>query len=186
MFESFKLDKIKDVLEFARKNNRMSYLIRYNTTPHLLNESVAEHSFHVSIVTLFLYEKYKNIFNLDFEKIIKTAICHDEPESAEYIGDVPRPIKENNPELQKALEMYELKAMEELMGKEYVEYLKEFNEGKTIESLIVKLADTISCLIYSESEINKGNKYMERVKFESQEIIIKLIDRLDELENARK
>jgi 5'-deoxynucleotidase YfbR-like HD superfamily hydrolase len=178
MFDKYKLNDIKDVLDFARQNNRMSYLERYNTTPHLFKESVADHSFQVSIVSLFLYEKYKDKLKLNFESLIKMAIIHDEAESVDYIGDVPHPIKENNPILKQELENYEYKAIKELLGIEYVKYLKEFNEEKSNESLIVKLADVISCLIYSESEINKGNKYMERVKFESEEIIIKCVEKI--------
>lgn len=179
MFDKFKLNDIKDVLDFARQNNRLCYLERYNTTPHLFKESVAEHSFLVSIVSLYLYDKYKDVLELNFEKLIKMSLVHDEAEAQDYIGDIPHPIKANNPELCKALEEYEYKALRELLGTEYVVYLKEFNKCESIESIIVTIADVISCLIYSESEINKGNKYMERVKFESEERLIKLLEVLE-------
>ena len=179
MFDKYKLDKIKDVLDFATLNNRLSYLVRYNTTPHTFDEVVATHCFQVSITSLFLYEKYKNKLKINFDKLIKMALIHDEPEAMEFIGDVPHPIKVNNPALKAALEKSEYESLKSLLGDEYVGYLKEFNECKSIESIIVNLADVISCLIYSESEINRGNKYMERVKFESEERVLKLLEIVD-------
>jgi 5'-deoxynucleotidase YfbR-like HD superfamily hydrolase len=179
MFEKHKLDEIKDVLEFAKHTDRMSYLIRYNTTPHLYPESVGNHSFQVAIITLFLYEKYKNKLGINFISLIKQALSHDLAESMEYVGDIPKPIKANNPALEKALNETEYRAIKELLGIEYVGYLEDFNACETLESILVNLADVISCLIYAESEIMKGNKYFERVKYESEERMVKFLEKLN-------
>jgi 5'-deoxynucleotidase YfbR-like HD superfamily hydrolase len=179
VFDKEKLKEIKDILDFARQNNRLSYLERYSTTPHLFKESVADHSYQVNILSLYLYEKYKNKVELNFERLIRQALIHDEAESDETIGDIPHPIKIGNPTLKIELEELEYKVLETLLGKEYRDLLEEFNNCHTIESMLVNIADCISCLVYAESEIAKGNSYMNRVKFESEERIIELIDRVN-------
>lgn len=178
MFNKEKLNQMKDVLDFAKEVHRLQYLVRYPTTPHTSDEVVAAHSYQVCILSLFLYEKYKVTYSLDFKKLISMALIHDISECKEEIGDISHAQKEKNVVLKDSLLLLEYDAVCSLLGREYVDYLKEYNSCDTIESILVNCADVISCLIFSEFEIEKGNRYMERVKYESEERLIKLIELL--------
>jgi len=187
MFNKEKLKQFKEVLEFAKEVHRLQYLVRYPTTPHTTDEVVAAHSYQVCILSLFLYEKYKTIFKfLKFKTLMSMALVHDISECKESIGDISHAQKAKNKILADSLILLEYEAVKELLGEEYVIYLKEYNECESVEAILVNCADVISCLIFSEFEIEKGNKYMERVKYESEERLVVLLDKLNTWLNANE
>lgn len=178
MFNEEKLLEIEDILLFARNVNTLNHLVRYPTTPHIKDEVVSSHCYFVILLSYKLYHKYKNVIELDFTKLISQAILHDVAESDERVGDVSHPQKEKNEILKRSLEQLELDVVAELFSDVEKEYLQEYMLCKTHESILVTIADVISCLIYSEFEIQKGNSYMNRVKYESEERLIELLEKL--------
>lgn len=170
-----KEDKMIDV----NKLYNLSYLIRYSNVKRIKNESVAEHSFYVAVEVLKLYEDY--IFDLG--KALGMAITHDFAESD--IDDVNHKIKHTYPEVAKAL-----KDAEKSIIKKYPDfiqdYIKEYDEGDSIEHLIVHIADAAQCITYSKNEIELGNKsYMEKVYKESIERVntLKSLIKMDYIRN---
>lgn len=147
----------------------LDYIIRYSNYPRIKNESVAAHSFFVAVEVYKLYEEYN--FNID--RAIHLALTHDFPEV--YIDDVSHKIKRDFPSVAKALKSAERKIIK-LFPKFIQEYIEEFEDGETIESIIVKLGDIIQCKTYSQNEIILGNSgYMKEVYEDSikREIILK-------------
>ena len=144
---------------------RLNYIIRYSNLPRINNESVACHSFMVAMIVLKLKDEY--IFNL--ERAIFMALIHDLPEYA--TNDIPRTIKQKYNKLKIALEEIEdeiLKNFNPIVR----QLITEFESRKTIESIIVKLADSIQCLQYAENEIKLGNSgYMKKVARQSRKRI---------------
>lgn len=135
----------------------LKHIIRYNTVPKIVKENVAEHSFFVSSIVLKLYEDY----DFELEKALIMAITHDYVEI--YISDVPRNVKNKYPLLNKTLENVERQAWKDLFP-QFNDYNVEFETQETNESLIVKLADSLSIIQYSQSEVKLGNSgYMRNV-----------------------
>lgn len=136
----------------------LKHILRYNNLPRIINESVAEHSYFVALITARLHKTYK--FNL--EKALLTAITHDIFEI--FISDIPRNVKNKFKEVGAVLE----KAENTIISEKFPEYktlIENFNDKSTIEGLVVKYADALSVLQYSDTEIKLGSTYyMPEVK----------------------
>ena len=142
---------------FSLIHNRLSNIIRYNNTPTIHKESVAEHSYFVALYSMMLADRLKSI---DKVKIMQMALIHDVEEIIS--GDFPYKLKVDNKEFSDALEKINLISISSIF-KDYEEYIvlwKELKEQITIESKVVKIADEISALIYATSEVNLGNSFM--------------------------
>jgi 5'-deoxynucleotidase YfbR-like HD superfamily hydrolase len=164
---------INKLTEFANKMYPLQSLQRYNNMQRVNHESVIEHVGFVAMITLELDKYYK--FNL--LTALKMAISHDNPEI--YITDIPHPVKKRFPQLSKIIKECEYELVEEL-GQETVELIKEFDECKTVESMIVNLADIISCVQYASNEIRFGHTdYMEHVVNNSRDRANELIKLLE-------
>lgn len=151
----------------------LKHIIRYNNLPRILVESVAEHSFFVTLTVARLAKKYK--FNI--ERALIMATVHDIFEI--FIGDTPRNIKNQYKDLDKAL----MKAENDVIKDKYPEYeylLEEFNTGSTPEGLIVKYADSLSVLLYAKTEIRLGSQhYMPGVAQDAENKLIELKSKLE-------
>lgn len=149
----------------------LKFIIRYSNVQRIHNESVAEHSYFVSIIVLLLSEKY----NFNVEQALKMALVHDVAESD--IDDLSWVVKQAYPEVAASLKQAELEVI-----KTYPKCISEpfidFESGsENVESLIVKLADIISVAQYSENEMMLGNtSYMSDV-FDSSQSRVKELER---------
>ena len=115
-----------------QKVYNLKFIQRYSITPRITNETVAEHSFFVATYVMELYKDYK----FDLNKAVQMAIIHDFAES--FIGDITLSTKTMCPEL--VNELY-----------------REYEQRTSVESLIVKLADTMQVKQYAGNEIELGN-----------------------------
>ncbi|WP_353856829.1 YfbR-like 5'-deoxynucleotidase [Bacillus sp. Bos-x628] len=155
-------------------------IIRYNNRPKIKHENVAEHTFYVITTVLKICQMY-NVDDYIKLKALEFAAVHDIPEI--FLGDVPYDTKVDNPTLQKILNEAEIVNLKKYMpeyAKAYEQFLKEEKE-ETIAYLIVKLADTVSVLQYSNSEIELGNKtkQMKSINDGAQERVSNLIEKLE-------
>jgi len=173
------MKEINKTIEFAEKTYRLMYLIRYNIYPRVNNETVASHISQVALLTLFLGDLLKSKNKLNTEKMLKMAIIHDVAETEGM--DIVHSLKEKYKELKKLSAKIELEVTEKILGKEYKKILMEYEEGKTLEAVVVEIADVISCLIYSKEEIKLGNSYFEKVRLESEFRLNELIGKLSKL-----
>ena len=160
--------------EFTDKIYILKALTRYNNKFKIISESVAEHSFFVAIFVLKLYEEYE--FNL--ETALSMGLVHDIPEL--HLSDITHDVKRNFPKIKEAV----LDAEHVVMNKIYPKWSNLFDkledDENSVESLIVKLADNLSCVQYANAELGLGNSgYMKEVFNNSSERVKKIEEKLE-------
>jgi len=147
----------QELQRFIREIYSLRHIIRYNNIPKINLESVAEHSFFVTAIVLRLHKYY----DFKLERALIMSTIHDYIES--YIGDVTRDVKNKYKRIAEAIKEAEEEAWPEFCP-EYTEYMIDLEKGETIEAKIVKLADLLSVVQYTETEVGLGNKgYMLNV-----------------------
>lgn len=113
-------------------------------------ESVAAHSFGVSVTAMLLADEFiAHGIAVDVEKVLRIALLHDWAETR--VGDMPRTATEYfGPELRKQAEtaafadvVSEVDARSSLYGNLYGEY----EHRSTLEARLVKAADVIDLLV---------------------------------------
>ena len=163
---------MKELYAYINKIYILRDLKRYNNSLRIKEESVAEHLTFVSLIVLKLTEYYK----FDIKVALIMALTHDISEI--YVTDIPHNVKKRFNTVSKQIKLAE----KEVFVSEFPNYYSFYEEleyGKTIESKIVELADVLSCLQYSNSEIVLGNKgYMVEVYKYSKKRINKLLKEL--------
>ena len=141
--------KIDDLI---KQSYILKNIVRYNNHFRLTNESVAEHSYFVTLYVLLLYEE----FDFDLTSALSYALIHDIPEI--HTGDIGHEIKQKFSKLKEVLDKIEI----DFIGS--IEQLVDIHENlKFSERDIVKLADIKSVILYLETEIKLGNKSFQRM-----------------------
>lgn len=142
--------------------SRMQYIERWALMYSNRRENLSEHTFDVIYLCHALAEISGKIFEkpVNLEKTLLTALYHDSSEI--LTGDLPSPIKYQNPEIQAAYNKVEVSAVKKL-----VDMLPEVLKGSyepymlpqknSEEYIIVKAADRLSALIKCISERTQGN-----------------------------
>lgn len=134
-----------------QKVYNLRFIQRYSITPRICNETVAEHSFFVATYVMELYKTYK----FDLNKAVQMAIIHDFAES--FIGDITLSTKTMCPDLVEAVSNAEKEVMFQNFPSFIYELYIEYEQRTSVESLIVKLADTMQVKQYAGNEIELGN-----------------------------
>lgn len=134
-----------------QKVYNLKFIQRYSVTPRITNETVAEHSFFVATYVMELYKYYK----FDLNKAVQMAIIHDFAES--FIGDITLSTKTMCPDLVEAVSNAEKEVMFQNFPSFIYELYREYEQRTSVESLIVKLADTLQVRQYAGNEISLGN-----------------------------
>ena len=134
-----------------QKVYNLKFIQRYSITPRITNETVAEHSFFVATYVMELYNDYK----FDLNKAVQMAIIHDFAES--FIGDITLSTKTMCPDLVKTVAEAEKEVMFQNFPSFIYELYREYEQRTSVESLIVKLADTLQVKQYAGNEIELGN-----------------------------
>lgn len=164
---------------FYTVTRRLSNIERFNNTPRINRESVAEHSYFVAFYCMILSRFVKNI---DREKVFKLALVHDIEETIS--GDLPHDIKLKYPEFNDTLEKMNMSIVKEIFdnNEEFVEVWSESRTTKTKESQLLKLADLLSVLLYARDEFLTGNKFMGQIYTLQIERIVSFISEFPEFE----
>ena len=138
-------------ITIPQKVYNLKFIQRYSITPRITNETVAEHSFFVATYVMELYKDYK----FDLNKAVQMAIIHDFAES--FIGDITLSTKTMCPDLVEAVSNAEKEVMFQNFPSFIYELYREYEQRTSVESLIVKLADTMQVKQYAGNEIELGN-----------------------------
>ena len=159
----------------------LSKIIRYNHRNKLQDESVAAHSFYVSLFCLKIMSK----LNLDKEierQVLILAALHDTAESK--TSDIPHDVKANYPEMQKILNKIEKDYYSEV----WPVYFDDIYNSDEIVQLIVKLADAYSVYQYCINENTLGNVSVETlsIKIESERRIKIYTNQINNLKGGHK
>ncbi len=153
---------------------KLSDLVRYNHRHKIKNESVAEHSYYVTLFCLKICSFYK-FDDETTSRILTKAILHDLPEIE--TSDIPYNVKQNMPALAQLLGEAETTFYRE----HYPELYDIIYDGNELEDLVVKYADALSVMQYclNELELSPGNKDFLAIKQDTTERLNKLRKEID-------
>ena len=110
-------------------------------------DSVAAHSFSTSLLAYFLAKSLqKNGTKIDSDKVLKMGLMHDIGET--IVGDVGTFVKGMAKGVFKDIEEEGVKALVAGLDSEMeiIELVSEYNDRKTLEARIVKVADNLDAL----------------------------------------
>lgn len=143
---------------------RMKYIERWALMRNSVKENISEHSLEVAMIAhaLAILGNKRLQKNYQPEHVALLGIYHDCTEI--ITGDMPTPIKYENPEIQSAYKQIEKAAAFRLLNmlpddlrEDYEPYFLETPEDKDA-LLLVKAADKISALIKCAEEKKAGNQ----------------------------
>ncbi|MBP5243123.1 MAG: HD domain-containing protein [Succinivibrio sp.] len=188
-----KPNEFLQIVHFAEK---LKDTTRHCTTSKGRAESVAEHSWRISIMALFLRSEFPE---LDIDKVIAMCLIHDLGEG--FTGDIPSFNKTQNDEnLEDSLFRKWIVSLPEGLSENIMSLYEEMSELKTKEAKLYKALDKIEAVIqhnespiesWSENEYQLNQTYgLEEVKFSEwmkalrQEILNETLSKIEEQENT--
>ncbi|MDO4466051.1 MAG: HD domain-containing protein [Bacillota bacterium] len=133
----------REVLEILKIAERLKDTTRHCYTSKGRHESVAEHTWMMSLIAFLIKEEFPEA---DMNKVLHMIIIHDLGEA--FTGDIPVFEKNNAHEKKEEdLLMNWLETLEPYKQKEMVSLLEEMKERKTLEAKIFKAIDSLEALI---------------------------------------
>lgn len=145
---------------------RLRYIERWSLMRNTVKENVAEHSFHVAILTHVLCTIANEVFDrqVPTDRIVSMALFHDATEV--FTGDIPTPVKHHNPKILSNFREIEQMAAERLMDmipeklRSVYEPLIETKKASAEPELkkYVKAADLLDAYLKCVTELSAGNK----------------------------
>jgi len=146
---------------------RMKYIPRWSLMRQNVTEDVSQHTTSMMLIAHTLCELANNHFNhpVRSEKVVLCGLYHDVSEI--LTGDMPTPVKYNNPALQSAYKEMEVRANEKLLETacpDIQDAIKPYmmqSELTDYEKKLLKGADKLSALIKCVEELQSGNKEFE-------------------------
>lgn len=129
---------------------RLKDTTRHCYTPGGRHESVAEHSWRITLMAYWISDEFPEA---NLEKLLKMCLIHDLGEA--FTGDIPSFEKtEVNEEREAGLLFKWMKSLPEPFATEMMELYREMEERKTLEARIYKALDNMEALIsHNESDI---------------------------------
>lgn len=151
-----------ETYNFYALASRMKYIHRWGLMKNTSDENVQQHSFDVAVIAHALAVIGNTVFgkNYNADHIAVIAMYHDISEI--FTGDLPTPVKYQNPEIISAFKNIEHTAKENLLKKlpeDMRSTYKDIFDGEHGENgVLVKAADKISAYIKCIEEAISGNK----------------------------
>ena len=161
----------RELLEALAIAERLKDTTRHCYTTKGRHESVAEHSWMITLMAFFMKNEFPDA---DMNKIIQMCIIHDLGEC--FTGDIPtfEKTKEHEDKEESLLNAW-VKSLPESTRDEMMVLYKEMEERQTLEAKIYKALDSLEALIqhnfsdistWSENEFDLNLKYADdRVQF---------------------
>ena len=148
--------------------SRMRFIQRWALMRNSFCENVQEHSHTVAILAHALAVIRNRYFGGDVDEgqVAVAALYHDAPEI--LTGDMPTPIKYDNPEIRDAYKMVEAVAEQKLLSMLPEELRVSYEEIITIPDpeirALVKAADKLSAYLKCVEELKAGNMEFKKAK----------------------
>lgn len=157
--------------------SRMKNINRWALMRNTSTENVCEHSHDVAVLAHALALLHNRRFDgqVDVNRCVLMALYHDAPEI--LTGDMPTPVKYDNPAIQAAYRQVEEVATNKLLSKlppdleaDYRELL--LPETATAEELrLLKAADKLAALIKCVEELKQGNREFAQARVATEHAI---------------
>ncbi|MDF2838413.1 MAG: 5-deoxynucleotidase [Evtepia sp.] len=141
--------------------SRMRYINRWGLMRNTFQENIQEHSHMVSVFAHALAIIRRDVFGkaIDPGAVAAAALYHDASEI--FTGDLPTPVKYQNPEIQTAYKKVEAGAAERLLcmlpPSLHSSYASLLSEHDPETALLVKAADKLSAYVKCLEELKAGN-----------------------------
>ncbi|WP_026673923.1 5'-deoxynucleotidase [Alkalihalobacterium bogoriense] len=158
---------------------RVRYIERWSLMRNVMKENVAEHSYHVSLLTHCLCSIASEIYGkqINTEKAVTLSLFHDVTEV--FTGDIPTPVKHHNRDILNNFRDIEKLAAEKLVKQAPNELKHVYQEAicdSTDDELMnyIKAADLIDAYLKCTIELSAGNREFVVAKKQIEEKIIQL------------
>ena len=148
--------------------SRMRYINRWGLMRNTFQENIQEHSHQVAVLAHALAVIQNRYFGgqVDPGAVAVAALYHDASEI--LTGDMPTPIKYDNPDIKAAYKQVEAMAEQKLLSMLPEELRRDFDEAVTIPDpevhALVKAADKLSAYIKCVEELKAGNTEFKKAK----------------------
>ena len=180
----------RKLLEALQIAERLKDATRHCYTKNGRHESVAEHSWMMTLMAFFMKDEFPEA---DMNKVVQMCIIHDLGEC--FTGDIPTFDKTKvHEETEETLLYSWVRTLPENYANEMIALYEEMAERKTIEAKIYKAIDSLEALIQhnisdlstwipKEYELNKTyaddkvdfSKYLKKLREESRKDTLKKI-----------
>jgi putative hydrolase of HD superfamily len=135
--------KARELLEALQIAERLKDETRHCYTKNGRHESVAEHSWMMTLMAYFMKDEFPEV---DMDKVVRMCIIHDLGEC--FTGDIPTFHKTKAHEENEEKLLYSwVRTLPENYANEMIALYEEMAERKTIESKIYKAIDGLEALI---------------------------------------
>lgn len=133
----------RKLLEVLNVAERLKDTTRHCYTRNGRQESVAEHSWMMTLMAFFMKDEFPEA---DMDKVIKMCIIHDLGEA--FTGDIPTFEKTSaNEELEEELLYSWLKSLPKNYADEMLSLYDEMEKRKTVEAKVYKAIDGLEALV---------------------------------------
>lgn len=135
--------KAREFLEILHVAERLKDTTRHCTTTKGRIESVAEHSWRISLMAFLLRNEFPNV---NISKVVDMCLIHDLGEC--FTGDIPTFKKTDKDRDMENTLLYEwVKSLPEDISKDMQLLYAEMDEQKTIEAKLYEALDKLEALI---------------------------------------
>ncbi len=141
----------REYLEILHVAERLKDTPRHCTTSKRRVESVAEHSWRISLMAFLLRDEFPEA---DIDKVISMCVIHDLGEC--FTGDIPTFLKTNEDrDIEDSLLTKWVKSLPKEVADRMLALYAEMDEQKTIEARLYKSLDKLEALIqHNESPLD--------------------------------
>ncbi|ACA45339.1 HD domain-containing protein [Clostridium botulinum] len=141
----------KQLIKFMSIAEKLKNNTRHSWTSDGRQESVAEHSWRLSLMAYLVKDEYPDA---DINKVILMCICHDLGEA--ITGDIPAFYKTESDEIVESNAVVKLlDSLPQPYKSELIALFKEMDEQQTLESKIYKALDKMETLIqHNEADLS--------------------------------
>lgn len=143
---------------------RLRSVKRWGADTTIHSESVAEHSYYVSLYGMLLGDWLEERgCTVDWRRLHGEMLCHDIEEA--FTTDIPRFVKRATPELLQAVQQASVNKVQDIadeLGDQRIFAHWLWAKGNNREGRILAVADLMSAISYVIHEVNIGNWLLAR------------------------
>lgn len=141
----------REYLEILHVAERLKDTTRHCTTSNRRTESVAEHSWRISLMAFLLRHEFPDV---DINKVVDMCLIHDLGEC--FTGDIPTFVKtDSDREVEDSLLNQWVKSLPGEIAKDFADLYEEMDAQETKEAKLYKSLDKLEALIqHNESPLD--------------------------------